>query len=75
MKNLGFDPQQQFNRLYRERRLQARARKQPFPAYVDACRRLRRAVLLARRNGAVNPVDFWNFVFAFDPKTRKKSDT
>ena len=62
---------QQFNRMYRERRLKALALRQPFPGYAEACGRLQQAMSLAK-GGIVDPAAFWNFVF--EPVDKKSSN-
>jgi hypothetical protein len=57
------NPIQQFNRFYRERRLEAETKKQSFPSYNHARSKLEWAVELAKRAKIIDPVQFWNFVF------------
>lgn len=58
-----------FNRMYRERRLAAQARGEPFPSYQQATKQLGEAMAQAREHGDVAGInEFWDYVFRVPPK-------
>jgi hypothetical protein len=75
---LESDPLKQFNRFYRDRRLEAEKKKKPFPSYNYARSKLEWAIELAKQAKIIDPIPFWNFVFNPDPphppKLLKHSD-
>jgi len=64
----GYDPMREFNRLYRERRLQAQAQGAAFPTYTQAISQIGVALERARNpDGFVDLPAFFDRIFTRTP--------
>jgi len=53
-----------FNKMFRQKRLQAEREHRPFPSYAKACEKLEEAIAAAKQRGEIASVDqFWSEIF------------